>query len=452
MTEFIIDKQTYNDLNIFSEDVGSNSILNLFKYTRTLAGRKRLIEMMNNPVNNLDEIVLRRDSIRFFYDNQINLDIRNEELDMIEFYLQSKFKHFKNNPLDALSDYLIRNSSNNYYVIQTGLKYLIQTVKYITEFINLQKQNTPSAYLSMIFDEILNIIQDSVLLKATQLNEKRLRFLDVTRLDRAIRGKEKENIKKLLQLIYELDVFENIALVAAAKGLSFPEFNNEAIPKINITGLFYPTIKNPVKNNLYLDENRNMVFLTGSNMAGKSSLLKSLGLTIYLAHLGFPVPAEAMTLSLFNGLVTTINLPDNINEGLSHYYTEVKRVKEVAEILLTNNNIFVIFDELFRGTNVKDAHDGSALIISELSAIKSSVFIISTHIIELATALDKFSNISFHYLDTYFENQKPVFTYLLKEGISDETLGMYIVKNEGIVEILKLAALNSLKIIPTATS
>jgi len=119
---FIIDKQTFNDLNIFSENVSSNSILNLFKYTRTVGGRKRLIEIMNHPLNNRDEIISRRDGIRFFFDNQINFDIRNEEIDLIDFYLESKFKHFKNNPLDALSDYLIRNSSNNYYIIKTGLK------------------------------------------------------------------------------------------------------------------------------------------------------------------------------------------------------------------------------------------------------------------------------------------------------------------------------------------
>ena len=444
MGTFIIDKQTFNDLNIFSEDVSSNSILNLFKYTRTLGGRKRLIEMMNNPLNNLCEISSRRDSISFFFDNKINFDIKNEEIDLIDFYLESKFKHFKNNPLDALSDYLTRNSSNHYYIIRTGLRYLIQTTKYILDFIKDQKANNPSKYLLQIFDEILDIIDGGVLMKASHLNEKRLSFFVVTNLDRAIRGAEKHNIKKFLQLMYELDVFENVALVAASKGFSFPIFNNDEDLKINITGLFHPSIKNPVRNDLHLDVTKNIIFLTGSNMAGKSSLLKSLGLTIYLSHLGFPVPAETMKLSVFNGMATTINLPDNINEGLSHYYTEVKRVKEVAEILLRNQNIFVIFDELFRGTNVKDAYDASYLIISELSAIRNSAFIISTHIIELAASLNKFKNISFGYLDTYFENQKPVFTYSLKEGISNETLGMYIVKNEGIVEVLKMAAKKSL--------
>lgn len=441
MEKFTIDSQTFNDLNIFSED--ADSILNLFKHTRTLAARKRLIEIMKNPLNNLEEITLRRDSIKFFYDNKITLQIKNEEVDLIEFYLKSKYRQFKNNPLDAFTDYITRNSSNDYYVIKTGLKYLIQTTKYIIDFINVHRTNNPPKYISQIFEQILDIVEVGVLQKAIRLNEKRLRFLDVNTLDRAIRGLENDDVKMLLQLVYELDMIENIALVATTKGFSFPVFNEEPGPKISIVGLFHPSIKKPIKNNIHLDTDQNIVFLTGSNMAGKSSLLKSLGLIIYLSHLGFPVPAESMTLTIFNGLVTTINLPDNINQGLSHYYTEVKRVKEVAEILLTRNNMFVIFDELFRGTNVKDAFDGSSLIISELSAIKNSAFIISTHIIELATALDKYDNISFRCLDTYFENQKPVFTYLLKEGISDERLGMYIVQNEGIVEILRLAAKES---------
>ncbi|MCX2473459.1 hypothetical protein OQZ33_03855 [Pedobacter sp. MC2016-05] len=253
---------------------------------------------------------------------------------MIDFYLESKFKHFKNNPLDALSDYLIRNSSNNYYIIKTGLNYLIKTTKYILNFINDQKANNPPTYLHEIFDEIFDTIDGGVLMKASLLNEKHLRFLAVTKLDRAIRGAEKHNIKKFLQLMYELDVFENVALVAASKEFSFPIFNIEEDLNISITGLFHPSIKEPVKNDLQIDVTKNIIFLTGSNMAGKSSLLKSLGLTIYLSHLGFPVPAEEMKLSVLNGLVTTINLPDNINDGLSHYYTEVKRVKEVAEILL----------------------------------------------------------------------------------------------------------------------
>lgn len=443
MEHFTIDNQTFNDLEIFTAKEGASSIFDLFKQTRTLAARKRLMEIMQNPSNNIDDITLRRDAIKYFYDNKIYLEIKNQEIDLIDFYLQCKFKKFKNNPLDLMADYLTRNSSNNYYVIKTGLRYLIQLTKYLFDFVETHRANQPPGYLCIIFEQVESIIEGGVLLQARKLDETRLSFLDVSKLDRAIRGVEMENIKTLLKLVYELDVLENIALVASAKGLSFPVFNKDLDLKIRTTGFYHPAIKNAVKNDVCLDHKQNIIFLTGSNMAGKSSLLKALGLLIYLSHLGFPVPADSMETTVFNGLVTTINLPDNINKGLSHYYNEVKRVKEVAEILLQYSKMFVIFDELFRGTNVKDAFDGSSLIISELSAITSSVFVISTHIIELAKVLDKFSNISFRYLDASYESEKPVFTYLLREGISKEVLGMYLVRSEGIVEILRQVVNNT---------
>jgi len=89
---------------------------------------------------------------------------------------------------------------------------------------------------------------------------------------------------------------------------------------------------------------------------------------------------------------------------------------------------------------VKDAFDASLLIISELSFIKSSAFFISTHIVELAEELKIYENISFRCLDTFFKDGKPVFTYKLTQGVSKERLGMFIVLNEGIVEVIRQAA------------
>src|SRR3546814_20833413 len=76
--------------------------------------------------------------------------------------------------------------------------------------------------------------------------------------------------------------------------------------------------------------------------------------------LGFPVPATRMRTCVLDGLITTINLADNIGAGYSHFYTEVKRVKLVAERIQQTDRLLVIFDELFRGTNVKEAYERSA--------------------------------------------------------------------------------------------
>jgi len=147
-----------------------------------------------------------------------------------------------------------------------------------------------------------------------------------------------------------------------------------------------------------------------------------------------------MQTSVFNGLITTINLSDNISSGYSHYYSEIKRVKDTAQKILERNNLFVIFDELFRGTNVKDAFDASLATINALSSIKNSVFLISTHIVEIAAEISHLQNVSFQYFVARIDNGKPVFEYKMREGVSSETLGFFIFKNEGILEILEKAA------------
>lgn len=437
MTRFNIDEQTFRDLNVFNHGSTSNSIYSIFKNTRTIGARERLEKMMRNPSSDIEELTLRRDSIAFFHQYKINLDIRNEEFDLISFYLKFDKRNSKSNIIDAVYDFITRNSSNDYYIIKTGLKYLIKFARYILEFIEEHSERNPPEYIVTIFERITIIIEKGMLKDAILLDESKLKFFQVNRLDHAFRGKENGNMNELLQLAYELDIFENIALLTARVGLTFPVYDEADSLKVTIKGLFHPGIANAVKNDIVFDKDENIVFLTGSNMAGKSSLLKSLGLVVYLAHLGFPVPAETARVTIFNGLITTINLSDDINKGLSHYYSEVKRVKEVSLMLAESDNVFIIFDELFRGTNVKDAFDASLLIISELSFVKNSAFFISTHIVELADELKKYNNISFRYLDTFFKNNKPVFTYQLMDGVSKERLGMYIVENEGIVDIIR---------------
>ena len=102
---------------------------------------------------------------------------------------------------------------------------------------------------------------------------------------------------------------------------------------------------------------KNVVFLTGADMASKSTFIKSIGIALYLAHMGFPVAAVKMEFSVRDGNYTTINVPDDLSSGNSHFYAEVLRVKKIAKELGDDKNLFIIFDELFSGTNVKDAYE-----------------------------------------------------------------------------------------------
>ncbi|WP_432713595.1 MutS-related protein [Pedobacter sp.] len=437
LSTFKIDQQSLKDLNIFSGTSGS--VFNIFKATRTIGGREKLREMMDSPSSNINVLSQRKDAIKYFHDQQLEIELKNEQLDLIAYYLKFTKRYSRNNLLDAVVDFIKSRSTNDYYIIKTGIKGLIALVQYIQTFLDNSLGGDIPPYLTELSAGIHEIIDSKNLKHLLKLNSKKLNFYQINRLDYLCRGKERKKLKALLELIYEFDVFETVARVAVEKDLCFPEYIASTEMYIAISGLAHPKLAHPVTNDLTLKNEKNMVLLTGSNMAGKSSFLKSLGIALYLSHIGFPVFAKKMETTIFNGLITTINLPDDINNGLSHYLSEVKRLKEAASSLLEQENMFIMFDELFRGTNVKDAFDASLAVISELSKVKNSVFFISTHIVELAEKLENFNNISYKYMETLLEEEKPIFTYKLREGVAQERVGMYIIKNEGLLEMIKQA-------------
>jgi DNA mismatch repair ATPase MutS len=178
-------------------------------------------------------------------------------------------------------------------------------------------------------------------------------------------------------------------------------------------------------------------------MAGKSTLMKSIGIALYLGHMGFPVAAKDFEFAVRDGLFTSINLSDNLSQGASHYYAEVLRVKEVALSLQSGKKLFVIFDELFRGTNVKDAHDATIAITKAFTFKTGSQFIISTHIMEAGEILDKeVSHIKYQFLPTEMKGSIPTYPRVLKNGITSDRQGMIIIQNEGVLELLENGLVN----------
>jgi DNA mismatch repair protein MutS len=106
--------------------------------------------------------------------------------------------------------------------------------------------------------------------------------------------------------------------------------------------------------------------------------------------------------------------------------------------LSRDKNLFIVFDELFRGTNVKDAYEATIAITGAFADKKNSLFIISTHIIEAGEVLkQQHSNVRFLYLPTRMKGNHPVYTYKLEEGITDDRHGMVIINNEGILRLLE---------------
>jgi DNA mismatch repair protein MutS len=397
--------------------------------------------MMETPSFDHDILTSRRDSIKFFHGKRLELKVNKNDIDFIEHYLSFNYDVLNTNPLDAFVKGLKHQFSPNRdsYTIKQGIVDIRKVLKILLAFYNdlLKEEDVPSS-----INAIIKTLGDFFNKKAIQkmlLSITAAGYQETSYYDNLFRRTELVNLKDILKAVYELDVYISVARAVDNNGFCFPEYESADLPYINITGLYHPCIKNAVSNDVLIEQDRNLCFLTGANMAGKSTYLKSLGLAVYLTHVGFPVPASAMRTTIFKGLITTINLSDNINNGYSHYFSEVKRLKAVAEKIVSQDKLFVVFDELFRGTNVKDAYDASLATINALSKIKSSVFLISTHIVEIATEIKLHENVVFKYFDSQIDNDKPVFDFKIKDGVSSETLGYFIFKNEGILQILAQA-------------
>jgi len=435
---FEIDNQTLDDLNIFPKTKIDSSIFKFFNKTKTSGGQSALIEMMKNPSDDFELLSARIEAIHFIQNNNIPFPFTEKKLDFILHYFQHNAPPLNKSWIYALSDWItdLFIQSNDYYVITKGIKYLKEFLYQVKNYIgNFQESKLPK-YLQDIVHDINDILSSDFFHLFLFTGKKSKKLKSINYFDHYIRTTEKENALKIINIVFQLDALITVAKAGKENNFSLPAYHENGDSLINIENAFHPFVKEPVPNSISLDQNINMCFLTGANMAGKSTFLKSAGLCCYLAHIGFPVPAGKMQTSVFSGLITTINLADNVSIGYSHFYSEVKRVKNTALKIQEKRKILVIFDELFRGTNVKDAYDASLMIISAFADISQCAFFISTHIVEIADELKKKRSIVFKYFESDVVNETPVYSYKLMNGISAERHGLRIVKNEKILEIL----------------
>jgi DNA mismatch repair ATPase MutS len=247
----------------------------------------------------------------------------------------------------------------------------------------------------------------------------------------------KNEAHELIDIFSRFDAWYSMAMAVKTYNLKFPDFKDQEQPYFNAEGLYHVLLQAPVAYDLIMNPEENFVFLTGANMAGKSTLIKAVGSSVFLAHIGMGVPAKRMELSLFDGLLSNINVSDNIAKGESYFFNEVQRIKNTIYKINNGQKWLVLIDELFKGTNVQDAMKCSLTVIKGLMKIKNSLFILSTHLYEIGEELKAYSNISFKYFETTVTEEQLEFSYQLKDGISNDRIGYVILKREKVVEMLE---------------
>ena len=173
-------------------------------------------------------------------------------------------------------------------------------------------------------------------------------------------------------------------------------------------------------------------------MSGKSTLLKSLGLCIYLSRIGFPVPASKCEIPYFDNISVVLNLNDDITKGYSHFMSEIKNLRQIVEEIISGKKCFAVFDELFGGTNIDDSLEITKMTINGFKRFEGSYFFISTHLYQLSELMEiNKGNIESYYIECTLNQGAPCFSYKLNSGWSDLKVGKILFENEGLADLLR---------------
>ncbi len=171
--------------------------------------------------------------------------------------------------------------------------------------------------------------------------------------------------------------------------------------------------------------------ITGSNMAGKSTFLRSIGVNMVLAGMGAPVCASQLTVSPLK-VMSSMRIKDNLEESTSTFYAELKKLKQIIDAVNNNEPVFILLDEILRGTNSNDRHTGSKALIQQLLRHKATG-VLATHDLELAQLEAVYpNNIHNYHFDVQVNAEELFFDYKLKTGVCQSMNASILMKKIGI--------------------
>ena len=210
----------------------------------------------------------------------------------------------------------------------------------------------------------------------------------------------------------------------------FPEIISEK-SVVFATNLGHPLLRleKRVDNNFTINKEEFFI-VTGANMAGKSTFLRTVSLSIVMANCGLPVCAESFKYAPIK-LITSMRTSDSLTEDESYFYSELKRLKFIVDQIKTTD-YFIILDEILKGTNSKDKAIGSKKFVEKLTKSKSTG-IIATHDVSLCELENEFTGIKNYYFDAEIIDNELHFDYTLKNGICKNMNASFLLKKMEIV-------------------
>lgn len=433
-----IDKTTLNDLVIFDKE-DEFSIFNKINATTTVRGREQLRKYIATPLPNAQTIRAIQQTITTIIQHlqQWPTCISNGTIMVVERFYDAQIDAIpqKPTPINTFSYKILHN--HDFTLVKYSVKHCFDFIKGMQQLVALLLHDDTPAPLKEQLSNAQQLLHQSAF---NIIHKKRtaaeLNAAQTLQLGYFLLYQYKRKMYDLLNIFGRLDAWFGMAKTTQQFNLCMPEIVETDTPFIQANKLFHLMLNNPVSYNVTLNKTTNFLFLTGANMAGKSTFIKACGTAVYLAHTGMGVPAQQMQLSFFDGILSNINVIDNIAKGESYFFNEVQRIKATIKKVSDGKKWLILIDELFKGTNVQDAMKCSSEVIGGLLKVKNSLFILSTHLYEIGHELKVHPNITFNYFETAVTNDQLSFSYQLKDGISNDRLGYLILKKEGVVDML----------------
>lgn len=242
------------------------------------------------------------------------------------------------------------------------------------------------------------------------------------------------SVRRWIETVGEFESLHSLAIIKINyPDWVFPEVTDRYF-ELSALGIGHPLIpvRQRVVNNLQISAEESLLLLTGSNMAGKSTFLRTLGVNTVLAYAGAPVCADKFSVS-YVPVLTSMRINDSLVDNTSSFYAEIKRLGMVVETVNSGAKSFILLDEILRGTNSHDRHLGSEALIDLL--VRKRVFtIISTHDLRLAGLSEKYpANFVNYHFDVQVDQQDELFfDYKIKKGVCQSMNASILMRKIGL--------------------
>lgn len=310
--------------------------------------------------------------------------------------------------------------------IEPGASHLLQQLKKqsaaaFTEIKSLSK-------LSELFDQRLNM------LVFIFLNTFFLYDIQVIIQLEKWKAKNKDAFDGWLHAVGDIEYLNSLSAFSFNNpGFAYPEIK-ENVKTIQATQLSHPLIAPPerIYNDFTLGENEKLMLITGSNMSGKSTFLRSIGINVLLAQCGAPVCAESFALTPVR-LLTCIRVTDSLHDHTSYFMAELKKLQQIIHALRQDIFSLVLIDEILRGTNSDDKHHGSQKYIEQLISYPC-ISLFATHDVQLGLLEQTYPRLVGNYcFESTIHDNEISFDYKLHKGVSKNRNASFLMKKMEII-------------------